>query len=263
MLRASLATSALLACVVFGSGCDLLQEASGADEPKAAADADSSRPAAGPAVGTERGPCYGNSTCNDGLECRSELCVQASPPPADAPAKAPVVVAAAAPEASGSAKPSEPAPSVPTQPDPSPADAAAEPALTTATTFDDGYLGEYGFGVNRVNDGRRSARATISGGPGALHLHATVAKGRFDSTIEGAVQPISDREFVVIGSLSGTPDLRWDGKRPKPQSTEGRFTFERSGRRSYWRLTRVDDRRCICNDGCGNDFCYVDIGPKK
>ncbi len=34
-----------------------------------------------PAVGTERGACYGNGTCNAGLMCMSDLCV--SPPPAD------------------------------------------------------------------------------------------------------------------------------------------------------------------------------------
>jgi hypothetical protein len=33
------------------------------------------------AAGAERGPCYGNGTCNDGLICLSELCVR--PPPAD------------------------------------------------------------------------------------------------------------------------------------------------------------------------------------
>lgn len=35
----------------------------------------------GPKEGTERGPCYGNKTCNDGLICLSDLCVR--PPPAD------------------------------------------------------------------------------------------------------------------------------------------------------------------------------------
>lgn len=33
------------------------------------------------AAGAERGPCYGNGTCNDGLICLSDLCVR--PPPAD------------------------------------------------------------------------------------------------------------------------------------------------------------------------------------
>jgi hypothetical protein len=35
----------------------------------------------GPAPGTERGACYGNRTCNDGLSCLSDLCVR--PPGAD------------------------------------------------------------------------------------------------------------------------------------------------------------------------------------
>ena len=38
------------------------------------------------AAGTERGPCYGNGTCNEGLICLSDLCVR--PPPADCAAVA-------------------------------------------------------------------------------------------------------------------------------------------------------------------------------
>lgn len=30
----------------------------------------------GPPTGTERGPCYGNNTCNEGLTCASDLCVK-------------------------------------------------------------------------------------------------------------------------------------------------------------------------------------------
>lgn len=33
-----------------------------------------------PAVGTERGACYGNGTCNEGLLCTSDLCVRPPPP---------------------------------------------------------------------------------------------------------------------------------------------------------------------------------------
>lgn len=33
-----------------------------------------------PPVGTERGACYGNGTCNDGLMCMSKLCVRPPPP---------------------------------------------------------------------------------------------------------------------------------------------------------------------------------------
>lgn len=39
---------------------------------------------AAPEAGHELGPCYGNGTCNDGLQCASGLCVNlppASPPP--------------------------------------------------------------------------------------------------------------------------------------------------------------------------------------
>src|SRR5688572_29299388 len=34
-----------------------------------------------PSAGKERGPCYGNGTCDDGLVCLSKLCV--APPAAD------------------------------------------------------------------------------------------------------------------------------------------------------------------------------------
>lgn len=37
-------------------------------------------------AGSERGPCYGNGTCNEGLICLSDLCVR--PPPADCAAVA-------------------------------------------------------------------------------------------------------------------------------------------------------------------------------
>ncbi|HVU04056.1 MAG TPA: hypothetical protein VHE30_19990 [Polyangiaceae bacterium] len=38
---------------------------------------DDSAKSAAPAAGTERGPCYGNGTCNSGLTCLSEVCVAA------------------------------------------------------------------------------------------------------------------------------------------------------------------------------------------
>jgi hypothetical protein len=44
-------------------------------------DAGASAPPSGAPAGTERGACYGNNTCNDGLVCLSDLCVR--PPGAD------------------------------------------------------------------------------------------------------------------------------------------------------------------------------------
>ena len=29
-----------------------------------------------PETGSERGPCYGNQTCNEGLKCLSDICVE-------------------------------------------------------------------------------------------------------------------------------------------------------------------------------------------
>jgi hypothetical protein len=43
-----------------------------------------SEPTGSAAAGTERGPCYGNGTCNEGLTCASNVCVRLpeEPPPA-------------------------------------------------------------------------------------------------------------------------------------------------------------------------------------
>jgi hypothetical protein len=53
--------------------------------------------------------------------------------------------------------------------------------------------------------------------------------------------------------------MAWAGEPPRERTTKGRFTFEATGRRRFWRLYQVDGRDCVCDDNCGNDFCYVDI----
>ncbi len=55
--------------VVVGLGATGCKKSPAADDSAAAA------------AGSERGACYGNGTCNDGLTCLSELCVR--PPGAD------------------------------------------------------------------------------------------------------------------------------------------------------------------------------------
>jgi hypothetical protein len=40
--------------------------------------------AAATAAGKERGPCYGNGTCDQGLQCLSDLCVRPAPADCDA-----------------------------------------------------------------------------------------------------------------------------------------------------------------------------------
>jgi hypothetical protein len=44
---------------------------------------------AGPVTGDERGPCYGNHTCNDGLACLSDVCVRIPDAGVDAATDAP------------------------------------------------------------------------------------------------------------------------------------------------------------------------------
>jgi hypothetical protein len=43
----------------------------------------------GAAAGTERGPCYGNGTCNPGLSCLSDVCVATGAAPAKSAASTP------------------------------------------------------------------------------------------------------------------------------------------------------------------------------
>jgi hypothetical protein len=73
------------------------------------------------------------------------------------------------------------------------------------------------------------------------------------------VLPASPERFVLEGRLAGVPDMRWAGEQPTARETRGRFTFEVKKGRSFWRMYQVNDRDCVCDDGCGNDFCYVDV----
>lgn len=197
----------------------------------------------GAAQGTERGACYGNGTCNDGLQCLSDLCVKSGDAPPDAPA--------------AEEEPAKP------QADPPPTEAAPAEPEVHPTEFDDFYVGAYGFGVNRVNDGKRNATATIHKENGRLEIHASIEKGPHSLQLDGVVQPVHEKEFVVYGSLKGTPDLAFMDKAPTAQESSGEYRFWVKKGRKYWRLMQVDGKDCDCGEDCGNDWCYVDVGPKK
>ena len=122
------------------------------------------------------------------------------------------------------------------------------------------YLGRHSLGVNRVTDGRRSGRATIKAVNGRLQLSGRVRKGAHWLAIEGTVKPVSLREFRLVGSISGAPDLSWRNQAPTARKTTGTFVFRAKGGRKYWRMYEVNGRGCVCDDHCGNDFCYIDIG---
>lgn len=122
------------------------------------------------------------------------------------------------------------------------------------------YLGTHKLGVNRVTDGRRIGAAIISKSEdGKLHLNGSVRKGLYRFNISGIVEPVSLRKFHLRGEFSGVPDMSWNDESPRARRTTGRFTFEATKGRRYWRMYQVNDRNCVCYDNCGNDFCYVDI----
>jgi len=134
-----------------------------------------------------------------------------------------------------------------------------EASVASQSELEAYYLGVHKVGVNRVGDSRRTGRAEIVREGNALVLRASLVKPPFRMELSGRVIPESRKKFVVEGELSGVPDMRWAGEDPTPRSTRGRFTFEATKGRKYWRLYEVDDQECVCQEQCGNDFCYIDI----
>jgi hypothetical protein len=121
------------------------------------------------------------------------------------------------------------------------------------------FSGTHKLGVNRVTDMARVGRATFSERGGALHLNGRVVRGPHWLELSGRVDVISPKRFVLIGTLRGIPDMSWADEAPRERNTQGRFMFEVRHGRPYFRLYEIDGRECVCNDGCGNDFCYIDI----
>lgn len=121
------------------------------------------------------------------------------------------------------------------------------------------YLGEHKIGVNRVNAGKRNGPGKIFREANALVLQASVKNREHHLDISGIVEPVSKDEFVLDGYLRGVPDLSFRKIPPAEQTTQGRFTFRTTKGRTYWRLYEVDGVECVCNDNCGNDFCYIDL----
>ena len=125
--------------------------------------------------------------------------------------------------------------------------------------FEKHYVGKHKLGVNRVNSGKRVGEAKIFREANALVLEAKVEKGLYHLSLNGIVSPVSKKEFVLEGTMTGAPDTSFRGEEPTERTTEGRFTFRATKGRKFWRLYEVDGKECVCNDGCGNDFCYVDL----
>tara|TARA_R110002073_G_scaffold320759_3_gene496432 strand:- start:64876 stop:65466 length:591 start_codon:yes stop_codon:yes gene_type:complete len=125
--------------------------------------------------------------------------------------------------------------------------------------FESTYLGKHKLGVNRVNSGKRNGKAEIFREANALVLTAEVAQGPYRLAVNGIVKPVSKTEFVLDGMLRGVPNLNFAGKPAKEVTTEGSFTFRATKGRKYWRLYDVDGEECVCQEGCGNEFCYIDL----
>lgn len=125
--------------------------------------------------------------------------------------------------------------------------------------FESDYVGKHKLGVNRVNDGKRTGAGEIFREANALVLTAEVENGKYRLAVNGIVKPVSKTEFVLEGMLRGVPNLEFAGKPAMEVTTEGSFTFRSTKGRKYWRLYDVDGEECVCGEGCGNEFCYIDL----
>ena len=106
----------------------------------------------------------------------------------------------------------------------------------------------------------QATRAGLGSRRGRKFVSGSVRRGPHKLSLSGFVTPHGKREFVLDGVISGVPDLSWRDVPATPVRTSGRFTFRVKGARPYWRLYQVDGKECVCQDNCGNDFCYIDVG---
>ncbi len=136
---------------------------------------------------------------------------------------------------------------------------AAETAVAVAKSLEASYVGTHRLRVNRIPGREWTGTVTITKQDGALHLEGSLRHGAHHLEMSGTVEPESARKFHLDGELRGVPDMAWADEPPRERTTRGRFTFEATGRRRFWRLYQIDGRECVCNDGCGNDFCYIDV----
>lgn len=121
------------------------------------------------------------------------------------------------------------------------------------------YRGAHKLGVNRVTDMARTGAVTFAARDGAIFLEGHVARGPHWLGLRGQVKPRGAHAFELIGVIEGVPDMAWAGEPLRERQTEGRFLFEVRKGRPYFRLYEIDGRECVCQDDCGNDFCYIDI----
>jgi len=177
--------------------------------------------------------------------------------PAPAPPRVAVIPALPArPDAPAAALVVEPA-----SPRPSVDVAAARPAAEAAalTSIEQRYLGTHALGVNRVSYQRRCGTVQVTKQNGVLQLVGKAEEGAYNIAISGTIEHQSAEQFTLTGELSGIPNMAWADEAPRQRHTRGRFTFRATKGRKFWRLYQVDGVECVCNESCGNDFCYIDI----
>jgi hypothetical protein len=123
------------------------------------------------------------------------------------------------------------------------------------------YLGTHTFKVNEVDGARGKAKITEAK-DGALTITASVKASPVNyCDLEGTVEVVDQKKFIVHGKISGRPSFQNDGKFTE---MTGAFGFEVRKGRKFWRMYTVNGEECPCNGPCHvNNFCYVEVHFKK
>ena len=137
--------------------------------------------------------------------------------------------------------------------------AGAEADAAAAGPLQSYYLALHWLAVNRVGD-RPVRTLSVTLKQGQVHVSGRVSSGRYSLSITGVLIPKNKKEFVLDGTISGIPDMSWNDEPERRRETKNRFLFQAKMGRKFWRLYKVGDSDCVCDDNCGNDFCYIDMG---
>ena len=124
------------------------------------------------------------------------------------------------------------------------------------------YLGRHDLRVNRVGDSWGGS-VNITSTDGTPRLVGAIRSGAYYLELSGTVELIGPRQFFLTGEISGIPDLSFRNAAPKVGRTVGRFMFNAYPGGGFWRMHSVNGVNCVCDDNCGNDFCYIDIASPR
>ncbi|MEY4514493.1 MAG: hypothetical protein RLZZ450_6615 [Pseudomonadota bacterium] len=121
------------------------------------------------------------------------------------------------------------------------------------------FVGVHQLGVNRVSDKRRAGSVTITKRDQGLYLEGAARGEPYYLELAGTVTRVDERLLELDGELRGVPNMSWADEAPRARKTVGKFIFRVTKGRKFWRLYQVNGQDCVCDDNCGNDFCYVDF----